>query len=51
MIDGYILISSKKQEYEQGGNWWVENNMGSSFHVNDDQNERYTFIARIDDEK
>ena len=25
-------------------------NMGSSFHVNDDPNKHYTFIARIDDE-
>ena len=25
-------------------------NMGLSFHVNDDPNEHYTFIARIDDE-
>ena len=49
--DEYVLILSKKQEYEHGGCWWVENNMGSSFHVNDDQNERYTFIAHIDDEK
>ena len=32
-------------------NWWVENNMGLSFHVNDDPNERYTFIVPIDDEK
>ena len=25
--------------------------MGLSFHVNDDPNERYTFIVPIDDEK
>ena len=31
--------------------WWVKNNMGSSFHVNDNLNERYIFIAHIDDEK
>ena len=50
MTDSYVLISSKKQEYEQGGSWWVENNIGFSFHVNDNPNECYKFIARIDDE-
>ena len=49
--DNYVLILSQKWEYEHGGSWGVENNMGSSFHVNDDLNECYTFIASIDDEK
>ena len=28
-----------------------KNNMGSSFHVNDDPNEHQTFIACIDDKR
>ena len=46
-----FLPRLKDVKHEQGGNRWVENNTRSSFHVYDDPNKHYAFIACVDDKK